>query len=113
MTRKRVVLEGDTSPTGEPGAFYIGVVGHRNIIRPDTAHVVSIEDIPDPVKVGDVLTTVEQLKALPANAVVVSASGVWTGANGYWMRAGWQSRYVSESVMLPAKYLHDGSPVQS
>jgi hypothetical protein len=107
--RVRVVLEGEVKDV-EPDNFQIGPFGADNVIFPDAEHVVSVEILRPPVKVGDVIETREQLDALPSRTAVVDRYG-WVAQRDRvgdgWSYMGGRVRHTD----LPATvlYLPDGA----
>jgi hypothetical protein len=104
--RVRVVLEGDIRVV-TPYGFEIGG-SISNFVTPAATHVVSVEILRPPVKVGDVIETAEQLDALPSRTAVVDRYG-WVAQRD---RHGWS--YMGGRVRhtdLPATvlYLPDGA----
>jgi hypothetical protein len=107
----RVVLEGEVTYVASGIAYrlYMG----ENSINPLTQQIVSVEVLTKPVKVGDVITTQEELDKLPGGAVVLDNDQEVFRKNfstGLWMRAGSSEGKTSgghgAEVCLPAKLLH-------
>jgi hypothetical protein len=106
--RVRVVLEGEVrrrAPTTSRSG-----IGADNVIFLDAEHVVSVEILRPPVKVGDVIETAEELDALPSRTAVVDRYG-WVAQRDRvgdgWSYMGGRVRHTD----LPATvlYLPDGA----
>jgi hypothetical protein len=107
--RVRVVLEGVVTVV-EHDNFQIGPRGADNVIFPDAEHVVSVEILRPPVKVGDVIETAEELDALPHRAAVREQASPWriwerSAVDRCWRTPGNRVEVVSVAVLLPAKVL--------
>jgi hypothetical protein len=111
--RVRVVLEGVVKDV-EPDNFQIGPLGADNVIFPDAEHVISVEILRPPVKVGDVIDTAEQLDALPVGAVVREAGHFDDPDVCERSDSGWHAIGVTHEVPpvppMTVLYLPDGAP---
>lgn len=113
--RVRVVLEGEVTSDycGTEAHFIIGCGKAENVITPAAPHVVSVEILRPPVKVGDVIETAEQLDALPDDTVVLNRyrTAVQRDTRAWYVASTTGTGFSSLDMALPVTvlYLPDGA----
>src|SRR5438128_646370 len=85
------------------------MLGGGHLIFPDAEHVVSVEVLRPPVKVGDVIETAEQGAGLPALTTLIQDDGdVWQKRDGWWRSPGETGGWADPGLPATVLYLPDG-----
>jgi hypothetical protein len=104
--RVRVVLEGVVTEV-DNRTFTVGDRG-SNYIWPEAEHVVSVEVLRPPVKVNDLIDSVEGLSELPLDSVVIPVreyAVLQKRYRGEWFIAGSSKPLRADLINLPVKVL--------